>query len=109
MNQELTSELKKKFEVSIKSMSGLEKINIYGDLFNAQFVISAMHQSYLLGLDADRWIGVEDQPKMTGRYLILDDDNDVSIDIYDAENKSFMIDDAEFITHWQPLPKSPKP
>jgi hypothetical protein len=59
-----------------------------------------MQQAY--AIDRNEWVSVEERlPDIESRYLILDDDGDVSIDMF--INGKF----EDYVTHWMPLPKPP--
>ena len=55
----------------------------------------------------DRWVSVETaKPTDNHRYLIIDDDGDVSIDFYNLDENRFFCEEADdmFVTHFQELP-----
>ena len=58
------------------------------------------------------WINVKDRlPEKTGDYLIFNTDGAVWIYWYDEEYKEWYDDNGyqtESVTHWMPLPESPK-
>jgi len=59
----------------------------------------------------DRWVSVETaKPTDNHRYLIIDDDGDVSIDFYNLDENRFFCEEADdmFVTHFQELPSPPQ-
>jgi len=59
----------------------------------------------------DRWVSVETaKPTDNHRYLITDDDGDVSIDFYNLDENRFFCEEADdmFVTHFKELPSPPQ-
>lgn len=59
----------------------------------------------------DRWVSVETaKPTDNHRYLIIDDDGDVSIDFYNLDENRFFCEEADdmFVTHFKELPSPPQ-
>ncbi len=53
-----------------------------------------------------KWIDVEAAlPKERGNYITVDQEGDVSIDLFDIKENDF--DSVGWITHWMPLPEKP--
>jgi len=107
-------ELTKQFEEIIKNAANdlypnskiIGHINIMnaGTISN-NIAIKALEAAYNLGRESKSISCKERNPDEDGRYLVLDDDGDWSIGLYDKGSNSFMDDDGGIIK-WQPLPPS---
>jgi len=85
-----------------KSKTMGEASNIYGDIYDLLEQWMATR---------DRWVSVETaKPTDNHRYLIIDDDGDVSIDFYNLDENRFFCEEADdmFVTHFQELPSPPQ-
>jgi len=86
-------------------------------LFDEQYISSKIdyEQGFIAGAQwmatRDRWVSVETaKPTDNHRYLIIDDDGDVSIDFYNLDENRFFCEEADdmFVTHFQELPSPPQ-